>query len=91
MKICENGIYRELTSDELSAMDAERSEAERRYWLETPYDDAVNTEIRKHYTASQEFALLRQKDEKPEEYAAYFACCEACKSYVKEKRKEAGL
>ena len=86
MEIYENGIYRKMTADELSAMDAERSEAERQYWLNTPYDEAVNTEIRKHYTASQEFALLRQREEKPDEYAAYYAYCEECKAFVKAQK-----
>ena len=35
------------------------------------------------YNISQEFAILRQKDEKPEEYAEYYAYCEECKAYVK--------
>ena len=86
MEIYENGIYRKMTADELSAMDAERSEAERQYWLNTPYDEAVNTEIRKHYTASQEFAMLRQREEKTDEYAAYYAYCEECKTFVKKKK-----
>jgi hypothetical protein len=86
MKTCINGKIREMTADELSAMDAERSEAERRYFLETPYDEAVNTEIRKRYSVSQEFAILRQRDEKPDEYAAYFAYCEECKAYVKRQK-----
>jgi hypothetical protein len=49
----------------------------------TPYDDAVDAEIRKRYSISQEFAILRQRDEKLEEYAAYYAYCEECKAYVK--------
>lgn len=88
MEIYENGIYRKMTADELSAMDAERSEAERQYWINTPYDEAVNTEIRKHYTASQEFALLRQKDEKLEEYDEYYSYCEECKAYVKKQKSK---
>ena len=31
-------------------------------------------------------ALLPMKDEKPEEYAAYYAFCEECKAYVKAKK-----
>jgi hypothetical protein len=61
------------------------------YWLNTPYDDAVNAEIRKRYGESQEFAVLRQRDEKPEEYAEYFAYCEQCKAHVKSKRQEVDL
>ena len=80
--------YRELTTEEIAQREAERLEEARQYWLNTPYDEAVNTEIRKEYFESQEFAILRQKDEKPEEYVAYYAYCEACKAYVKEKKAE---
>ena len=40
-------------------------------------------------TESQEFAILRQKDEKPEEYNAYYAYCEECKDFVKAKKEGA--
>jgi hypothetical protein len=62
--------------------------AERKYWQSIPYDEAVDAEIRKRYSISQEFAVLRQADTKPEEYAAYFAYCEECKTYVKQKKNE---
>lgn len=86
MRICENGIYRDMTPEEIAEMEAHATEQEHQYWLNTPYDDAVDNEIRKRYSASQEFAILRQKDEKPEEYATYFAYCEECKEYVKNKQ-----
>lgn len=86
MRICENGVMRELTPEEISAMEAERIRAEQEYWGNVPYEEAVNTEIRKKYSESQEFAILRQKDDKPEEYAEYYAYCEECKAYVKEKK-----
>lgn len=88
MIIYENGIYKELTAAEIAEMNAQAEQAEREYWANTPYDEAVNTEIRKRYSESQEFAILRQKDEKPEEYAAYYAYCEQCKAYVKSKKAE---
>ena len=59
---------------------------EREYWANIDYAEAVNNEIRKRYTESQEFAILRQKDEKPSEYAEYYAYCEQCKEFVKEKK-----
>ena len=86
MKVCENGTYRELTPEEISAMEAERIRAEQEYWVNVPYEEAVNTEIRKKYSESQEFAVLRQKDDKPEEYEAYYAYCEDCKAFVKNKK-----
>lgn len=47
------------------------------------YGDKVNELIRKRYSLSQEFALLRQRDEKPEEWAAYNAYAEECKQKAK--------
>jgi hypothetical protein len=88
MKIYENGIYRELTPSEIAEMEKQAAQAEREYWQNVPYDEAVNAEIRKRYTESQEFAVLRQRDEKPEEYEAYYAYCEECKAFVKAKKQE---
>ena len=84
MRICDNGVYRDMTAEEIASM----TDQDRQYWLTTPYDEAVNAEIRKRYSASQEFAILRQKDEKPEEYSAYYAYCEECKALVREKVAE---
>lgn len=44
------------------------------------YEKRTERLIRKTYTAAQEFAILRQRDEKPEEYAEYYAYCEQCKT-----------
>lgn len=88
MKIFDNGIYREMTSEETAAFEAQNAEQERQYWLNTPYDEAVNTEIRKNYSESQEFAILRQASAKPEEYEVYYNYCEQCKAHVKAKQKE---
>lgn len=82
MRVLENGVYRDMTPEEVSAAEA----AERKYWQSVSYDEAVDAEIRKRYSVSQEFAILRQKDEKPDEYAEYFAYCEECKAYVKNKK-----
>lgn len=59
---------------------------EKEYWQNIDYNDAVNTEIRKKYTESQEFSILRQRDTKPDEYAEYYSYCEECKAYVKAKK-----
>lgn len=88
MRIYENGKYRDMTPSEIAEMEAQASEQERQYWQSIPYDDAVDAEIRKRYSISQEFAVLRQKDEKPEEYNEYFNYCEACKLFVKSKISE---
>lgn len=47
------------------------------------YEDTVNNLIRKKYSLSQELSLLRQKDEKPEDYSKYFLYCEECKNKAK--------
>ena len=76
---------RELTAEEIAEMQSSIVNEEKAYWLSNSYDELVNTEIRKRYSVSQEFAILRQKDEKPTEYAEYFAYCEKCKAFVKEQ------
>lgn len=85
-RIYENGIYRDMTPEELAAIETANQEAERQYWQTVTYGDAVNAEIRKRYTVSQEFSILRQRDEKPEEYYAYYAYCEECKAFVKAQK-----
>lgn len=75
-----------MTESEIEAMKAEAEKAEAEYWQNISYEDAVNEEIRKRYSESQEFAILRQKDEKPEEYIEYYNYCESCKTYVKSKK-----
>jgi hypothetical protein len=90
MKICENGIYRDMTEEEIKAMEEQNRLSDLEYWTNVNYDEAVNNEIRKKYTASQEFAILRQKDEKPEEYQEYYNYCEECKAYVKSKKEVGG-
>ena len=85
--ICIDGKYRMLTPDELAQMEQAAAQAEVEYWANISYDEAVDAEIRKKYSVSQEFAILRQKDEKPAEYAAYYAYCEECKALVKAKKE----
>lgn len=43
------------------------------------YGQEVDRLVRMKYTLSQELAILRQRDEKPEEWEAYNAYCEECK------------
>ena len=88
MRIYENGIYRDLTPEDMAQMQTEAGQAERSYWQTIDYDEAVNAKIRERYTDSQEFAILRQRDEKPTEYAEYYAYCEECKAFVKDKKEE---
>ena len=86
MKKFINGEYVDITEEEIALAEAEQEKQEQEYWANVPYDEAVNTEIRKRYTDSQEFAILRQRDEKPKEYAEYYSYCEECKALVKDKK-----
>lgn len=86
MRTYENGTYRDMTPEEIAAIETANQEAERQYWQTTPYDEAVNAEIRKRYSLSNELSIHRQKAEKPEEYEAYFAYCEECKDFVREQK-----
>ena len=88
MRIFDGKIYRDMTAEEIAGMKAHAEVAEHEYWLSIPYDEAVNNEIRKKYSESQEFAILRQANAKPEEYEMYYNYCEDCKAYVKAKQKE---
>ena len=86
MKVDHNGVVRDMTPEEIAVGANERVQAEKGYWQNIPYDEAVDAEIRKRYSTSQEFAILRQKDEKPEEYSAYYTYCEDCKAFAKEQK-----
>lgn len=55
---------------------------------EEDYGNQVNDLIRRRYSLSEELGILRQKDEKPEEYRVYFAFCEECKAKAREWLKE---
>lgn len=90
MRIFDGKVYRDMTAEEIAQREAEAEASEREHWTQIPYDEAVNAEIRKRYSASAEFAILRQRDEKPSEYAEYFAYCEECKAFVKAKKAEYG-
>lgn len=74
---------REITSEE-AEMQAQEEQTQAEYWATVDYGEAINAEIRKRYTASEEFAILRQRDEKPEEFAEYYKYCEECKAIVKQ-------
>lgn len=80
MKKYVNGKYIEMTLAEIEELKVLTEQN----MYKPSYGELVNIEIRKHYTESEEFAILRQKDEKPEEFAEYYAYCEECKAKVKE-------
>lgn len=43
----------------------------------------ISEKIRKQYSVNDELAILRQRDEKPDEFEAYYAFVEECKREVK--------
>ena len=53
------------------------------YLKNMTYKKYIEYLIRKRYTQNDEFAILRQKDRKPDEYAEYDAYCEQCKAQAK--------
>lgn len=46
-------------------------------------NDRINELIRKRYSMSNELAILRQRDVKPEEFEEYNAYAEQCKEIAK--------
>ena len=49
------------------------------------YGARVSELIRERYTLDSELAILRQRNEKPDEYQAYFAFCEECKAKARKE------
>lgn len=64
----------------LDAEDYARIPADKR---QDHYSELVERLIRKRYTVSAEIAILRQRDEKPAEFAEYNAYAEQCKAAAK--------
>ena len=50
---------------------------------EGSYEDRVVFKIRQRYSLSEELAILRQRDTKPQEFKAYNDYAEQCKAEVK--------
>ena len=78
MRVLENGVYRELTAEELAQLEA------------TPqlsFRERVIARVREVYSVDDELAILRQRDSKPEEFAAYNEFVEQIKA---EERGEGG-
>ncbi len=51
---------------------------------ERHYPRLVTEKLRERYTIDEELAILRQRDEKPEEFARYYEYAEACKREARE-------
>ena len=79
-KIYDNGIYREMTAEEI----AKSKEEQKKYLQSFNYGELVESYIREKYSISAEFAILRQRDTKPKEFEEYNAYAEKCKAKAKE-------
>lgn len=53
--------------------------------LNDKYEDLIFQKIRSKYTLSQELAILRQKDTKPDEFSEYYNYVEQCKLEAKKE------
>ena len=67
--------------EEVPAADIEAAKAAKA--AEQDYEADVEARIRTRYSVSQELAILRQRDTKPEEFAEYNAFAEECKAEAK--------
>lgn len=83
MKKCVNGVILPMSEEEITELEQQNKQLEINYWQSIDYGESVDNQIRKRYSVSEEFAILRQKEEKPEEYSEYYAYCEECKAYAK--------
>lgn len=80
-KCHDNELPRSYAEDVYQKLLAMLPQSERQ--VEQPtisYDELVDSKIREKYSVSQEFAILRQRDTKPTEFAEYNAYCEQCKA-----------
>lgn len=75
MKIYENGIYRDMTHEEIAEM--------QKNIPVIPYEQRVVNRIRDVYSVDDEIAILRQRDTKPEEFSEYNAFVEKIKAEEK--------
>ena len=80
-------VMQAVTRDATPEEEAAYAEEKKKYFSEKTYKQLVSEYIREKYSVDDEFAILRQKDEKPEEYAAYYAYAEECKAKARELTK----
>lgn len=58
---------------------------ERPGYAPSGYEDEVVRLVRQRYDVEAEFAILRQRNEKPDEFNEYYAFVEGCKARAKAK------
>lgn len=73
MRVLENGIYRDMTDEEMLCLKEK----------EPSYKERIVSRIREKYSIDDELAILRQRDTKPEEFLEYNSFVEGIKSEEK--------
>lgn len=73
MKVYENGLIRDMTTEEIAEIPT----------FPITYEQRVVNRIRAVYSIDDELAILRQRDTKPEEFAVYNAFVEKVKAEEK--------
>ena len=81
MKVCENGVCRDMTPEEEAAYMALIASIP-----QPSYEERIVMRIREEYSIDDELAILRQRDSKPEEFARYNEYVEQIK--LEEKAQE---
>lgn len=71
MRVYDNGIYRDMTTEEIAKLEETTP---------IPYEERVVSRIRAIYSVDDELAILRQRDTKPDEFAEYNRVVEAIKA-----------
>lgn len=61
----------------------EKKLAEKNGTMDAFYSAEIVKRVREKYSVNDELAILRQRDEKPEEFAEYNAFVEQCKEEAK--------
>lgn len=74
MRICENGIYRDMTEEEINAVkDFNPYEG-------YSYEELVRLLMSEKYTIEDEIGIINDKEDKPEEYSIYMQYRKECKA-----------
>ena len=76
MRVYEDGIYRDMTEQEIAEMEANMPTI--------PYEQRIVARIRERYSIDDELAILRQRDTKPDEFNAYNEYVEQIKAEERE-------
>ena len=76
MRVYEDGIYRDMTEQEIAEMEANMPTI--------PYEQRIVARIRERYSIDDELAILRQRDTKPDEFATYNEYVEQVKAEERE-------